>query len=110
MYDTSIWIDIFKKRKESNFSDVVLHELVIAELFIGGMSIDYSKLFSDLYVLKADPVEKILEFVQHNRLISSGIGWIDACLLCSAVESHCKIRTLDQGLANVARKLQILAE
>ncbi len=49
--------------------------------------------------------DEVLAFVQSNRLVGTGIGWIDAHLLASAVLSRAALWTLDRRLERIARSI-----
>jgi predicted nucleic acid-binding protein len=45
--------------------------------------------------------------IEHRRLAGSGIGWVDAHLLASALLSGARLWTLDRPLARVAQRLGV---
>ena len=51
--------------------------------------------------------EEVLSFIENNRLMGKGIGYVDAHLIASAVLTGIPIWTLDKKLAQVADGLQI---
>ena len=53
---------------------------------------------------------EVLALVERRRLMGTGIGWVDAHLLASALLARVRLWTLDQGLARQARRLGVAAE
>jgi hypothetical protein len=51
--------------------------------------------------------EEVLSFIENNRLMGKGIGYVDAQLVASAVLTGVPIWTLDKKLAQVADSLHI---
>jgi hypothetical protein len=49
--------------------------------------------------------EEVLVLVERHRLMASGIGWLDAHLLGSALLANAAIWTHDRPLARAARRL-----
>ena len=56
--------------------------------------------------LVADHYE-VLELVERRGLAGTGIGWIDAHLLASALIAGAPLWTLDKALATQARRLRV---
>ena len=49
------------------------------------------------------------EFVEAHRLMGSGIGWIDAHLLASAVLARTPLWSMDAKLAKAVRRVKASA-
>ncbi len=116
LVDTSVWIDHFRRGNAAltallDHADVLAHPIIIGELACG----DLRQRRRILALLAALPVAKladhdeVLTFVQANRLMGSGIGWIDAHLLASATLTDTLLWTLDKPLARAARSIGIHA-
>ena len=110
--DTSIWIEYFKGNV--NYFDpcqqliekreITTIELIFAELLQGARSIrevDMLKAYyelipkveiSHLYILAG-------EYSQKEKLISKGIGLIDACIITATMASNSKLWTLDKKIS-----------
>ena len=113
LVDTSVWIDHFRFGNAELQSllerfMVVVHPFVIGELACGNL-----KQRSDtLHLLKLLPTcrlasdDETLNFIEHNRLMGKGIGYVDAHLLASvALTPHARLMTADRRLARVAEGL-----
>jgi len=88
---------------------VVCHPLVIGELACGNLK----KRKEILALLAALPMapevdhEEALEFIDINKLMGKGIGFIDVMLLASSRLSALPIWTNDGKLKEAAQKLNI---
>ena len=51
----------------------------------------------------------VLDFVENQRIMGRGIGWVDAHLLASASRADLPLWSLDKRLSAVARNLGISA-
>jgi hypothetical protein len=83
------------------------HKFIIGELACGNLA-KRAEILRALGNLAHGPLvdhEEVLKFVERERLIGRGIGWIDMNLLASADLSHTAFWALDRPLASVARKL-----
>jgi predicted nucleic acid-binding protein len=54
--------------------------------------------------------DEVLQFIESNRLMGRGIGYVDAHLLASAVLTSIPFWTLDKKLRRVTLKLGISLE
>lgn len=114
--DTSIWIDHFRRANPVLQSlleegQILCHWFVIGELACGSLR-DRESTLQLLQTLKSAPPahhEEVLALVNGHRLMATGIGWLDAHLLGSALLAKAELWTLDQPLARVARKLGVAA-
>jgi predicted nucleic acid-binding protein len=109
--DTSVWIEYFKgNEKYFNIcqqyiekGEIITIELIFAELLQGAhnkremeMLKAYYKLIPDinidqLYIMAG-------EYSQKEKLISKGIGLIDACIIFATIVSGSKLWTLDKKI------------
>ncbi len=108
--DTSVWVDHFRRRNARltellENAAVLCHPFIVGELACG--ELDPRREILALLDRRPRAVvadhDEVLAFVESNRLIGSGIGWIDAHLLASAVLSDATIWTLDRRLQRIAR-------
>ena len=85
------------------------HQFVVGELACGRLAQrrEVLSLLVKLPQCKTANHEEVLAFVESNRIVGSGIGWIDAHLLASAVLSDAALWTLDRRLHAAARSLGI---
>ncbi len=110
--DTSVWIDHFRRHhgplaSELMAANVVVHEFVQGELLCGGIA-PGSERWRLLAALPRAPLashEEVVRWFTSRRLARSGVGWIDAHLLASALLGSHRILTLDGPLARVAARL-----
>ena len=113
LVDTSVWIDHL--RSESlvlsgllRSSRVVMHPLVLGELACGNL-INRSqllKLWSGLSSMPTVNQEETLFFIEKNKLMGKGIGYIDVQLLASvALDNGTKLWTHDKRLDVLAIQL-----
>lgn len=109
--DTSVWIEYFKgnnqyfetiqKLLEKN--KVLTVELIFAELLQGARNKKETEMLKSYFWLipKAE-IENLYilagEFSQREKLISKGIGLIDACIISAAIFSNSKLWTLDKKI------------
>jgi predicted nucleic acid-binding protein len=116
--DTSVWIDHFRRSDERLGAllarrAVVLHPFVLGELALGS-DIKFRKVVDDLKDLPRVTVpdhDELLEFILQSRLSGSGIGYVDAHLLASALLTpDTRLWTRDKKLRVVAERLQIAAD
>ncbi|MBZ0110110.1 MAG: hypothetical protein K8F52_15765 [Candidatus Scalindua rubra] len=87
--------------------DVVCRPFIIGELACGPLQYRSGM----LSLLKTLPMaiqaehEEVLPFVENNKLMGKGLGYIDIHLLASAVLAETPIWTLDKKLNEVSIKL-----
>jgi len=112
--DSSVWIDHFRHGHaflaESLESDQALcHPLILGELACGHLPSRVSTI-QWLRTLPEAPLmqhAEVLLLIERHRLMASGIGWIDAHLLGSALLARAELWTLDAPLARAARRLGV---
>lgn len=111
--DSSIWFEYFKGN-EPYFSEVQKHlntlsikiiDPVIGEILQGAINKSEIKFIKTHigYVPKVeinDLFEKAGEYSFENKLISKGIGLIDACLIFATIQTESKLWTLDKKIVN----------
>jgi len=112
LVDTSVWISHFRHGEPklstllSNRA-VLCHPFVIGELACGSMA-NRGHILLFLEQLRSAvraTDEEALTFIEANRLMSKGIGYIDVHLLVSAALSDAPIWTRDRSLRAVASAL-----
>ena len=112
--DSSVWIDHFRHGNatlaELLENDQALgHPFIIGELACGalptrGATIELLQTLPEAPLVEHD---EVLALIDRHRLMASGIGWVDAHLLGSALLAHARLWTFDLSLATAARKLGI---
>ena len=117
LVDTSVWIDHLRRGSAAlserlRRGEVWSHPFIIGELACGNLR-RRREILSWLEALPQSPVAdhgEVLIFVESNRLMGLGIGWIDVHLLASTRMAHTLIWTTDRRLAVEARRLGLLFE
>ncbi len=113
LVDTSVWIDHLRKADDMlisllNSTQVVIHPFIIGELACGNLKnrAELLALLRKLPAVHSAQQEEVLYFIEHNRLMGRGIGFIDAHLLASlALSSHILLWTHDKRLGLAAEQL-----
>jgi predicted nucleic acid-binding protein len=115
LVDTSVWIDHLRTGDERlaellDASRVFVHPFVIGELACGNLRNreEVLRLLNDLPQVPVASHEEVLHFIESNRLMGKGIGYMDAHLLASAtLADAAMIWTRDKRLQKIARKLKL---
>ena len=115
LIDTSVWIDHLRAGDDNlvtllDSSQVLAHPLVIGELACGNLHKrdDVLRLLNDLPRAPVASHEEVLHFIESNKLMGQGVGYIDTHLLASAaLADTALIWTRDQRLQKIARKLKL---
>ena len=117
LVDTSVWVQhlrVGKSRLASLLEDnrVLTHPFVIGELALGNLDDRASilELLGNLPGAAAATQEEVLRLIGKRQLAGSGIGWVDAHLLASALLEEVPLWTLDRRLSAVASQLDLLPE
>lgn len=109
IFDTSIWIEYFKRNPEYfescqellDSGSVYTLEVIFAELMQGARGhreLDMIRLYYE-NLPKLDAKGQIFEagvFSQNNQLIHKGIGLIDSMIIFAAIQHRMKVWTLDK--------------
>jgi len=114
LVDTSVWVSHLRDGNAElanllNNGNVLCHPLIVGELACGNLK-DRAVIFSFLKQLPMSMEaehEEVLSFIENNRLMGKGIGYVDAQLVASAVLTGVPVWTLDKKLAQVADSLHI---
>ncbi len=114
LVDTSVWVDHLARGNARLVAlleegEVEAHPFVVGELALGRLR-GREETLAHLAALPSVPVaehEEVLGLVTSNHLAGSGVGWVDAHLLASALIGGTTIWTLDRPLAAVARRLGV---
>ena len=117
LVDTSVWVEHFRRGNPTlverlEEGDVLCHEFVIGELACGNLA-RRDEVLVLLNALARTPTaehDEVLSMLNAHRLAGSGIGWMDAHLLASALLTRSTLWTLDRRLAEAARDLRVAAE
>ncbi len=112
LVDTSVWVDHLRHRNrhlEALLLDdrAVTHPFVIGELACGRLH-PRAEILRLLGTLPAAPLashDDVLTLIEQHGLAGTGIGWVDAHLLASALLAGAPLMTLDRTLARSAARL-----
>ncbi len=114
LVDTSVWVEHLRSGTiglESSLDDglVVCHPFIVGELACGNLK-NRSQILSLLDTLPSAQVadhEETMRFIETNRLMGKGLGYVDIHLLASAVLTGVPLWTLDKRLNKAAASLGI---
>ena len=113
LVDTSIWVDHLRKGNDGlsellTSANVLAHPHVIGELACGNLS-NREQVLQLLGELPSSTVaadQEVLYFIEQNKLMGRGIGYVDAHLLAAAsLSGPAALWTRDRKLQSVANDL-----
>lgn len=112
--DTSVWINHFNSSDLDlvvllDNNRVLIHDFVLGEIACGSLRARTQKLelLNDLPKSAIADISEVLFFIEKNKLMSKGIGFVDTHLLASASISKCKVWTYDKRLQLAAEQLKV---
>ena len=112
LVDTSVWVAHLRYGNIGleallNEGDVVSHPFIVGELACGNLK----NRCEILSLLQALPMaifaehEEVMQFIENNRLMGKGLGYIDMHLLSSAILTKVPLWTFDKRLTQISIKL-----
>ena len=112
LVDTSVWVSHLRDGNVElanllNDGRVLCHPLIVGELACGNLK-DRAIILSFLQLLPMSieaEHNEVLSFIEKNRLMGKGMGYVDVHLITSAVLTGVPIWTLDKKLAQTADSL-----
>ena len=112
LVDTSVWVSHLRDGNVElarllNDGKVLCHSLIVGELACGNLK-DRGMILSFLQLLPMSTEaehDEVLSFIESNRLMGKGVGYVDVHLITSAVLTGVPIWTLDKKLAQTADSL-----
>ena len=114
LVDTSVWIAHLRGGNSQleqllNDGDVLCHPFIIGEIACGNIRNrnEILSLLQSLPMAEKAEHDEILEFIEHKKLMSKGLGYVDVHLLASALLSGSLIWSFDKKLNEVASELKI---
>lgn len=114
LVDTSVWVGHFRSasralRDALHDGTVGVHPVIIGELALGQLRErqEILELLSNLPAAAAAADDEVLELVERERLWGSGIGWVDAHLLCACRLAGWRLWTADKALGRLAARLDL---
>ncbi len=114
LVDTSVWVSHLRDGNPEladllNNGTVLCHPFIVGELACGNLT-DRSVILSFFQLLPMSieaEHDEVSSFIENNRLMGKGIGYVDANLIASALLTGVPIWTLDKKPAQVADGLHI---
>lgn len=118
LVDTSVWIEHLGKGLPSLRQDllalkVVMHPMVMGELACGYLPNRQAtlQLFKDMDHIAEASHDEVLDLIETETLMGTGIGYVDAHLVCSVLNKPgARLWTQDSRLAKVATRLGVAHE
>ena len=114
LVDTSVWVDHFRKgiaglERLLNEGEVVTHPFIIGELACGFLHNreEILHLLRELPILPVLDLDEYLHFIDHNRIIGFGVGFVDIHLIASARLNSDFLWTYDKKLMTLAKKMKL---
>ena len=112
LVDTSVWIDHFRSAapalvKALENGQVVSHPFVVGEIALGHLRhrAEVVALLSELPAVPVADHSDVMEFIELHALMATGVGWVDAHLLCAASLAGLTLWTVDRPLRRQATRL-----
>ena len=114
LVDTSVWVSHLRDGNAElanllNDGRVLCHQLIVGELACGNLK-NRAVILSFLQLLPMSieaEHDEVLSFIENNRLMGKGMGYVDVHLITSAVLTGVPVWTLDKKLAQAADGLYI---
>jgi len=114
LVDTSVWVSHLRDGNAElanllNDGRVLCHPLIVGELACGNLK-DRAVILSFLQLLPMSieaEHDEVLSFIENNRLMGKGMGYVDVHLITSAVLTGVPVWTLDKKLAQATDSLHI---
>ncbi len=117
LVDTSVWVDYLRGTPEATAlaplleaAEVVVHPWVVGELALGHLGSHRTAILDDLRRLPEAVVasdDEVMHLIEGHDLAGSGIGWVDAHLLATALLTPARLWSLDRKLIRVASTMGI---
>ncbi len=114
LVDTSVWVNHLRKGSDELVSllqgvEVATHPFIIGELSCGNLRNRKTilELLTELPRVTIAEHEEVRELVESRKLMGSGIGWLDAHLLASALLSRTPLWTADKKLRSLSATLGV---
>jgi predicted nucleic acid-binding protein len=114
LVDTSVWVSHLRHGNEDlqkllHDGEVICHPFIVGELACGNLK-NRHEILSYLQslpmaILAED--EEVLKFIENNRLMGKGLGYVDVHLIASAALTNVLLWTLDKTLDKVTEKMGI---
>jgi len=110
--DTSVWLDHWRRpnaRLTALLAQnrIAVHPFVVGEIALRAIAprAEILRRLSRLHTTTIAQQREVLDLIERIPLWGTGIGWVDAHLLASALLDRIPLWTLDAALARVAGEL-----
>ena len=105
--DTSIWVEHLRRgdaQMESFLAagDIVLHDHVVGELCLGGLSRQKLAIMRWLRRCSVASHDEVMHLIAERRFAGRGLGYVDTHLLAAALIGRLQLWTLDRALRQAA--------
>ena len=114
LVDTSVWIEHLRRGSDRlatllEAGEVLGHPFVAGELACGSLRNrrEILSLLDELPQAATADHGEVMPFVETQRLMGRGLGYVDVHLLASVVMDGARIWTLDRRLAETAARLDV---
>ena len=115
LVDTSVWIAHLRKGEAGlvkllEEEAVLCHPFVVGELACGNLKNrqEILSLLQSLPQTTQAENDEVLHFIEQNKLMGKGLGWMDVHLLASVRLAEAQLWTLDKALRKASQGLDIL--
>ena len=105
--DTSVWVDYLRHNKAPildrlRLGDVVMHDYVIGEMVLGGISQAKLAILGQLHRCHCVSHDEVMHLIAERHLAGRGLGYVDSHLLAAALIDRLQLWTLDKALHQAA--------
>jgi predicted nucleic acid-binding protein len=114
LVDTSVWVSHLrhgnpKLQEMLQEGKVVSHPFIIGELTCGKISnrVEIISLMQSLPMLDIVEHEELLLFIEHNKMMGTGLGFVDVHLMAAAILAGIPLWTQDKKLRQACSRLSI---
>ncbi len=114
LVDTCVWVDHLGGRDDSIGPRLLrervhVHEFILGELLLGVIPRGHptGDQLGALPRLGSLPHDEVVQFVRIHRLEGSGIGWVDAHVLASALVFGAEVWTTDKQLRKASARVGV---
>jgi predicted nucleic acid-binding protein len=114
LVDTSVWVSHLrhgnpKLQEMLQEGKVVSHPFIIGELTCGNISnrVEIISLMQSLPMLDIVEHEELLLFIEHNKMMGTGLGFVDVHLMAAAILAGIPLWTQDKSLKQACSRLSI---
>jgi predicted nucleic acid-binding protein len=107
--DTSVWVDYLRHKNAPilaplNLGDVVMHDYVVGEMALGGLSQAKLAMLSRMRRCHCASHDEVMHLIAERNLAGRGLGYVDSHLLAAALIDRLQLWTLDKALQQVAHE------